>query len=201
MQKSLINQWFSGCGFPITSTNFKTASLWPLRYPSVYELPLGRYHRIIKFFRNIFRNAVFGFFRSARKASVYKAFWPFCDLSTRKFSRPPRYDHFDIPPNEMRRGLRCGSITAGERIHFATYAIRRNIPPYIWKAEKLYICYSILIGDASLCTVAVPEFFCSRGLTKFRPLSLLVVRCICRSVNMMQQRARQITLRDEYCTY
>ena len=50
------------------------------------------------FFRNIFRNAVFGCFRSARKVSVYKAFLRFCDRYARKFSRPPRYDHFDIPP-------------------------------------------------------------------------------------------------------
>ena len=50
-----------------------------------------RNHRIIKFFRNIFRNAVFGCFRSARKVSVYKVFLRFCDRSARKFSRPPRY--------------------------------------------------------------------------------------------------------------
>ena len=92
-------------------TVFKTASLWPLRYPSVYELPLGRFHRIFNFFRNIFRNAVFGCFRSARKVSVYKAFWPFCDLCARKFSKPPRYDRFVVhrrsrykPPYGKRAG-------------------------------------------------------------------------------------------------
>ena len=33
-----------------------------------------------------------------------------CGREPKRFSRPPRYDHFDIPPNEMRRGLRCGSV-------------------------------------------------------------------------------------------
>ena len=56
------------------------------------------YHRIFNFFRNIFRNAIFDCFRSARKVSVYKAFLRFCVCIARKFSRPPRYDHFDIPP-------------------------------------------------------------------------------------------------------
>ena len=40
----------------------------------------------IQFFRNIFRNAIFGCFRSARKVSVYKAFWAFCDRCACKFS-------------------------------------------------------------------------------------------------------------------
>ena len=52
----------------------------------------------IHFFRNIFRNAIFGSSRSARKVSVYKAFLRFCDRYARKFSRPPRYDRFDNPP-------------------------------------------------------------------------------------------------------
>ena len=64
------------------------------KYPSVYELPLGRFHRIFNFFRNIFRNAIFDCFRSTRKVSVYRAFLRFCDRYARKFARPPRYDHF-----------------------------------------------------------------------------------------------------------
>ena len=47
----------------------------------------------------------------------------------KRFSRPPRYDHFDNPPNEVRRGLRSGSVAAGERIRFATFGVSRNIPP------------------------------------------------------------------------
>ena len=79
-------------------TVFKTASLWPLRYLSVYELPSGRYHRIFNFFRNIFRNAVFDCCRSAEKVRCHKAFQGFCDRCARKFSRPPRYDRFDTSP-------------------------------------------------------------------------------------------------------
>ena len=97
-RKPLILQGFWGNKRNSYARVFKTASLWPLRYPSVYELPLGRYHRIFNFFRNIFRNAVFGCFRSARKVSVYKAFLRFCVCYARKFSRPPRYDHFDTSP-------------------------------------------------------------------------------------------------------
>ena len=122
MQKSLINQGFSGISVPITSTNFKTASLWPLRYPSVYELPFGRFHRIFNFFRNIFRNAVFGCFRSARKVSVYKAFPRFCDLCARKFSRQPRYDHFDMPPYEFVKMIWLNDlIILSQRISFVKY--------------------------------------------------------------------------------
>ena len=81
-----------------TQTVFKTASLWPLRYASIYETAFAEIIGYSIFLRNIFRNAVFGCFRSARKVSVYKAFLRFCDRCARKFSRPPRYDHFDIPP-------------------------------------------------------------------------------------------------------
>ena len=95
-RKPLILQGFWGNKRNSYARVFKTASLWPLRYPSVYELPSGRFHRIFNFFRNIFRNAIFGCFRSARKVSVYKAFLRFCDLCARKFSRPPQFDVVEL---------------------------------------------------------------------------------------------------------
>ena len=113
-RKPLILQGFWGNKRNSYARVFKTASLWPLRYPSewneeriemwlgcrkasestsqhspqakypsVYELPFGRFHRIFNFFRNIFRNAIFDCFRSARKVSVYKAFRVFRDFIMR----------------------------------------------------------------------------------------------------------------------
>ena len=58
-RKPLIWQGFWGNKRNSYARVFKTASLWPLRgssakpiYPSVYELPSGRYHRIFHFLRN-----------------------------------------------------------------------------------------------------------------------------------------------------
>ena len=77
------------------------------------------FHRIFNFFRNIFRNAVFDCFRSARKVSVYKAFLRFCDLCARKFSRSPRYDRFAYLPRGLTSSLwlarGVGIFAMGER--------------------------------------------------------------------------------------
>ena len=64
------------------------------------KLSFDRNHQIFNCFRNSFRNALLCCFRSAEaeKVRCCKAFQGFCDRCARKFSRPPRYDHFDIPP-------------------------------------------------------------------------------------------------------
>ena len=62
------------------------------------KLSFDRNHQIFNCFRNSFRNALLCCFRGAEKVRCHKAFQGFCDRYARKFSRPPRYDHFDIPP-------------------------------------------------------------------------------------------------------
>ena len=62
------------------------------------KLSFDRNHQIFNCFRNSFRNALLCRSRSAEKIRCCKAFQGFCDRCARKFSRPPRYDHFDIPP-------------------------------------------------------------------------------------------------------
>ena len=62
------------------------------------KLSFDRNHQIFNCFRNSFRNALLCRSRSAEKVRCCKAFQGFCDRCARKFSRPPRYDHFDIPP-------------------------------------------------------------------------------------------------------
>ena len=48
----------------------------------------------------------------------------------KRFSRPPRYDHFDNPPCLLsRRDLRSGSIANGKRIHCAVHRRSRSNPP------------------------------------------------------------------------
>ena len=81
---------------PLWQGVFKTASLWPLRYLSIYELPYGRFHRIFNCFRNSFRNALLCCFRSAEKVRCCKAFQHFCVCSNRKFSSSfcPGYSTF-----------------------------------------------------------------------------------------------------------
>ncbi len=62
------------------------------------KLSFDRNHQIFNCFRNSFRNALLCCFRSAEKVRCCKAFPDFCVCFNRKFSRPPRYDHFDNPP-------------------------------------------------------------------------------------------------------
>ena len=62
------------------------------------KLSFDRNHQIFNCFRNSFRNALLCCCQSAEKVRCCKAFQGFCDRCARKFSRPPRYDHFDIPP-------------------------------------------------------------------------------------------------------
>ena len=62
------------------------------------KLSCDRNHQIFNCFRNSFRNVLLCCCRSAEKVRCCKAFQGFCDRCARKFSRPPRYDHFDIPP-------------------------------------------------------------------------------------------------------
>ena len=62
------------------------------------KLTFDRNHQIFNCFRNSFRNALLCCCRSAEKVRCSKAFPDSCDRYARKFSRPPRYDHFDIPP-------------------------------------------------------------------------------------------------------
>ena len=79
-----------------------------------------RNHRIFNFFRNIFRNAVFSCFRSARKVSVYKAFLRFCDLCARKFSRhnhPSENDGFCAMITDDKRSWNP-SVYKGFRLFF-----------------------------------------------------------------------------------
>ena len=62
------------------------------------KLSFDRNHQIFNCFRNSFRNALLCCCQSAEKVRCCKAFQGFCDRCARKFSRPPRYDRFDIPP-------------------------------------------------------------------------------------------------------
>ena len=62
------------------------------------NLSFDRNHQIFNCFRNSFRNALLCCFRGAEKVRCHKAFRRFCDLSDRKFSRPPRCDRFDTSP-------------------------------------------------------------------------------------------------------
>ena len=64
------------------------------------KLSFDRNHQIFNCFRNSFRNALLYCLRSDKKVRCCKAFQGFCDRCARKFSRPPRYDHFDIPPDK-----------------------------------------------------------------------------------------------------
>ena len=105
-EKSLENVVFSrlfmaeGVRFELTCPKDKRFSR-PPRYDRFDNPPymncFRRFHRIFNFFRNIFRNAIFDCFRSARKVSVYKAFWPFCVCIARKFSSPSHQDTFAFP--------------------------------------------------------------------------------------------------------
>ena len=66
------------------------------------KLSFDRNHQIFNCFRNSFRNALLCCCRCAEKVRCCKAFQGFCDRCARKFSRPPRYDRFDIPPDNCK---------------------------------------------------------------------------------------------------
>ena len=145
-------------------TVFKTASLWPLRYPSVYELPLGRYHRIFNFFRNIFRNAVFGCFRSARKVSVYKAFLRFCVCNARKFSRLvpfPQYSRNARPAQQGFISPDWGDTLASKTHRVFSTSLTRydrfDNPPYMNCRQADIIGYSIFLEMRFSITFGVSE--------------------------------------------
>ena len=61
-----------------------------------------------------------------------EGFEPPCRLGKR-FSRPPRCDHFDKPAYEILLNTRAFEVTRRRRIQFATFGGRRNKPAYFLK--------------------------------------------------------------------
>ena len=61
-----------------------------------------------------------------------EGFEPPCRLGKR-FSRPPRCDHFDKPAYEILLNTGAFEVTRRRRIRFATFGGRRNKPAYFLK--------------------------------------------------------------------
>ena len=97
------------------------------------KLSFDRNHQLFNCFRNSFRNALLCCCRSAEKVRCSKAFPDSCDRYARKFSRPPRCDHFDKPAYEILLNTWAFEVARRRRIRFATFGGRRNKPAYFLK--------------------------------------------------------------------
>ena len=136
------------------------------------KLSFDRNHQIFNCFRNSFRNVLLCCCRSAEKVRCCKAFQGFCDRCARKFSRPPRYDRFDIPPclffssvvSKPRLTLvyyhkksRLSSGRGRSRRFFSIFCFPPGFPLYLSLRQPGSATIAVGLPDACICAVCPAE--------------------------------------------